>query len=102
MREPETPTGAAVRLAEHIVFRELPFCGVLLDTRRFTVHRLSRRASHVLRTALDPGTPNPYAPLLPDGDEETAERLRRQLLDRLESSGMVHRVPARKAAGERG
>ncbi|MFI6373741.1 actinodefensin-associated protein B [Streptomyces sp. NPDC050546] len=92
----------SVRLADHIVFQELPFCGVLLDTRRFTVHRLSRRAGHVLRTALDPGAPGPYAPLLPDGDEETAEGLRRQLLDRLEASGMVHRVPAGKVPGEHG
>ncbi|CAM5547080.1 hypothetical protein [Streptomyces afghaniensis 772] [Streptomyces afghaniensis] len=83
------------------MFRELPFCGVLLDTRRFTVHRLSRRASHVLRSALDPGSPNPYAPLLPDGDEETAQRLRRQLLDRLVSSGMVRRAGSGEAPGER-
>ncbi|MDF3145383.1 MULTISPECIES: actinodefensin-associated protein B [unclassified Streptomyces] len=80
------------RLADHIVFRELPFCGVLLDTRKFTVHRLSQRAGHVLRTALETGAPNPYAPLLPDGDEDTAHRLRHQLLDRLVASGMVRRA----------
>jgi hypothetical protein len=96
-----TRAEAEVELADHIVFRELPFCGVLLDTRRFTVHRLSRRASHVLRTALDPGSPGPYAPLLPDGDEETAQRLRRQLLDRLVASGMVRRAGSGEAPGER-
>ena len=41
-----------VMLADHVIFRELPFCGVLLDTRDFHVYRLSRRAAGALRTAL--------------------------------------------------
>ncbi|PRX51371.1 hypothetical protein B0I33_101525 [Prauserella shujinwangii] len=42
----------AVRLAEHVVFTELPFCGVLLDKRNLRLYRLSQEASAALRTAL--------------------------------------------------
>jgi hypothetical protein len=77
-------------LADHIVFQELPFCGVLLDKRKFTVHRLSQRASHALRTVLEGcGAPNPYAPVLPDSGEAGA--LRQQLVERLIAQGMLHR-----------
>lgn len=41
-----------VRLPDHVVLRELPFCGVLLDTRTSRVYRLSRPAAELLRQTL--------------------------------------------------
>ena len=67
-------------LPPHVVFRELPFCGVLLDTRTMRVYRLSQSATAVLRQAL-PAAPatGPYEPVVavtaPPPDSAPARRL---------------------------
>jgi len=57
---PDETTGVAtgtVRLPEHVVFTELPFCGVLFDSRRARVYRLSQRQAALLRQALNGHAP---------------------------------------------
>lgn len=49
---PATRLHAGAHLPDHVVFRELPFCGVLLDTRQSRVYRLSQEAAALLREAL--------------------------------------------------
>jgi hypothetical protein len=41
-----------MHLTEHFLFRDLPFCGVLLDLRDFTVYRVPKSASAALANAL--------------------------------------------------
>ncbi|WP_326765481.1 actinodefensin-associated protein B [Streptomyces sp. NBC_01591] len=89
---PVTEQTGDMRIADHLIFRELPFCGVLLDTKRFTVHRLSQRGSEALRTALHPGTPSPYELILDSNAENTAPLFRQQLIARLTAAGMLHQV----------
>ncbi|AUX46566.1 uncharacterized protein SOCE26_080720 [Sorangium cellulosum] len=85
-----------VTLADHIVFRELPFCGVLLDTRDFHAYRLSRRAAEALRAALyGPGAASPHGSLIKDGEAGgpgLRDEVTRRLLESLTSRGMVRIV----------
>jgi len=81
---------ASASLPGHVVFRELPFCGVLLDTRRSRVFRLSQEATAVLREALHgDGGAGLYEP----GIRVDARRARgapaRKLLATLSSHGLV-------------
>lgn len=80
----------SVSLPGHVVFRELPFCGVLLDTRRSRVYRLSQDASRVLRQALQGAQAlGPYEPVISvQAPQPTAEQ-RRRLLTQLCSQGLV-------------
>ncbi|WP_437502372.1 hypothetical protein [Sorangium sp. So ce1099] len=85
-----------VALADHILFRELPFCGVLLDTRAFHAYRLSRRAAEALRAALyGPGAASPYGSLV-KGDAGGGPALRDEITQRLvkmlRSRGMLRIV----------
>jgi uncharacterized NAD(P)/FAD-binding protein YdhS len=87
-------------LPEHVVFRELPFCGVLLDLRRSAVYRLSQGAAAVLRQALaGAGADGPYEPVIscraptPDSPEGRA------LLAKLSSQGLVRISAGEPAAG---
>lgn len=85
-----------VALADHILFREMPFCGVLLDTRDFHAYRLSRRAAEALRAALyGPGAASPYGSLI-KGDEAGGPALHdevtRRLVQTLRQRGMVRIV----------
>ncbi|AXK34371.1 hypothetical protein DVA86_18675 [Streptomyces armeniacus] len=85
------PRDRELRLAGHVRFRELPFCGVLLDTEKSQVHRLSPRAARVLRERLyGAGSTGPYASLITDepADERTAEAI----VTALERAGFVHRA----------
>jgi hypothetical protein len=78
-----------VTLPEHVVFRELPFCGILLDTRRSLVFRLTQEAAGVLRHWLHGAdTPGPYEPVIIGGAPPSREQ-RDVLLDRLSSQGLV-------------
>lgn len=54
------------RLPEHVVFKELPFCGVLFDSRRTRVYRLTRRQAALLRQALNGRLPGGEAARLLD------------------------------------
>ena len=56
---------ASASLADHVVFRELPFCGILLDTRSSSVYRLSQAAAAALRVALEGADEGgPYEPAI--------------------------------------
>lgn len=83
-----------LRLAAHVVFKELPFCGVLLDKRRFTVHRLSPRAAAALRVALFRGAPAPFEWA---STQEPTEGLERQIVHRLLQLGMLQNGDTKKA-----
>jgi hypothetical protein len=85
---------APVSLPGHVVFRELPFCGVLLDTRCSRVYRLSQEATRVLRHALEGAqVPGPYEPVISvQAPEPTAEQ-RDRLLTQLSSQGLVRVDP---------
>jgi hypothetical protein len=86
----KSPMQKKIALADHIVFRELPFCGVLLDTRSFCIYRLSRRATGALRTALyGPLAVSPYESLLKDGGAGVTSQLTEQVVQMLQSRGMV-------------
>jgi hypothetical protein len=92
---------ASAALPEHVVFRELPFCGVLLDLRRSAVYRLSQEGAAVLRQALagDAGVEGPYEPVIrcraPAPDSPQA----RALLAKLSSAGLVLMTAGEPAAG---
>lgn len=83
-----------LQLAAHVVFKELPFCGVLLDKRRFTVHRLSLRAASALRLVLYRGAPAPFGWAAP---QEPNEELERQLVHRLLQLGMLQKCATQRA-----
>lgn len=77
-----------VRLPPHVVFRELPFCGVLLDSRRSQVFRLSQRGAAALRQALHgPDATSPYESLINVAAPDPA--MTRTLVDRLLAAGLV-------------
>jgi hypothetical protein len=58
-------TTTPVRLAPDITFHELPFCGVLLDTRQNVVFRLSPELTGALRRSLfGPLAVGPYESLV--------------------------------------
>lgn len=81
-------TVGGVRLADGVVFHELPFGGVLLDRRGLTVHRLSQRAAGVLRRALGgERAVNPYESVLPT--PEASDELRDGVLRALARQGLV-------------
>lgn len=83
---------AELCLAEHYVFRELPFCGVLLDTRQSRVYRLSTRASAVLRTALQgESAVGPFSSLITDEDTTGVELARQQVVSSLLKQGVLYR-----------
>lgn len=85
---------ASVSLPRHIVFRELPFCGVLLDTRRSRVYRLSQEATRVLRHALHGAqSPGPYEPVISVAAPEPTAQQRDRLLTKLSSQGLVQLEP---------
>jgi hypothetical protein len=78
-------------LPEHVVFRELPFCGVLLDTRTSRVYRLTQPASAALRRALHGGdAPGPYEPVIRAGEPSSTGA--RGLIGKLASAGLVRLV----------
>ncbi|MQA86928.1 MAG: hypothetical protein GEV03_20435 [Streptosporangiales bacterium] len=82
-----TPTA---RLSEHAVFRELPFCGVLLDTRTFRVYKLSQRAAAALRTATcGPSEGNPYGHVLGSAEGVADPELAAHLVARFAALGLV-------------
>lgn len=89
-------TRQKLALADHVLFRELPFCGVLLDTRDFHAYRLTLRAARALRAALyGPETASPYGSLIKDdksGGPAREEEVTRRLLQTLKSRGMVRVV----------
>ncbi|MGI9099328.1 MAG: actinodefensin-associated protein B [Solirubrobacteraceae bacterium] len=91
-------------LPEHVILRELPFCGVLLDTRTSRVYRLSQPATAMLRRALD-GTdaPGPYEPVIRTRSTASASApALGQLIARLASAGLLRVVsPSRSAQDER-
>ncbi len=89
-------SGTTVELPTHVVFRELPFCGVLLDTRSSRVYRLTQQASTVLRRALDGACPaGAYEPWVRvDAPAPTAAPALR-LLAALAAEGLV-RMPANR------
>ncbi len=79
-----------VSLPEHIVFRELPFCGVLLDTRRSRVYRLSQEAAAILRQALHGAdAAGPYEPVISAGSADPTIEQRAGMLRQLGSQGLV-------------
>lgn len=79
-------------LADHVVFRHLPFCGVLLDTRDLTISRLSPTAAHILAAALpDAPTPPPFGALIAVDEPSAADV--RTVLAALERRGVIHRQP---------
>jgi hypothetical protein len=81
---------AVVSLSSHVVFRELPFCSVLLDTRRSHVYRLSQEATRVLRQALhSKGAAGPYEPVISVQAPELTAEQRSNLLTQLISQGLV-------------
>lgn len=81
---------ATASLPAHVVFRELPFCGVLLDTDRSRVYRLSQEASHVLREALDGrDAPGPYDRLIAAPEPASSDEQRERLLSGLRAQGLV-------------
>jgi len=85
---------ASVSLPGHVVFRELPFCGVLLDTRRSRVYRLSQEATRVLRQALQGAqVPGPYEPVINVQAPEPTAQQRSNLLAQLSSQGLVRVAP---------
>ncbi|MCL8015965.1 actinodefensin-associated protein B [Streptomyces sp. AS02] len=94
-------TQGYVRLADHVVFRELPFCGVLLDRRRCEVYRLSQRAAAALRMALEGGhAQSPYASLLGAPEPEHHGALQRKLVQGLQQRGMLTRISLGRGADE--
>ncbi|GII91855.1 hypothetical protein [Sinosporangium siamense] len=92
----DAPGRPVAVLADHMLFRELPFCGVLLDTRSFHAYRLSRPAAALLRTALyGTAAPAPYptaAEELPPEETGRAEATR-LLLGSLAKRGMIRPAP---------
>jgi hypothetical protein len=80
-------------LPGHVVFRELPFCGVLLDTRRSRVYRLSQEATAVVRAALHAAGPGPYEPAIRVAAPAAASAPARKLLETLSSQGLVRLSP---------
>jgi len=79
----------SVSLPGHVVFRELPFCGVLLDTRRSRVYRLSQEAAAVLREALGGASgAGPYEPAIRVAVPRAGGPAR-TLLETLSSHGLV-------------
>jgi hypothetical protein len=86
---------AGVSLPGHVVFRELPFCGVLLDTRRSRVYRLTQEATRVLRQALQGANARgPYEPVISVTAPEPSAEQRDSLLSQLSSQGLVRLEPA--------
>ena len=80
----------SVALPDHVVFRELPFCGVLLDLRRSAVYRLSQEAAAVLRQALaDGAAEGPYEPVIRCRALAPGSSQGRALLAKLHSQGLV-------------
>ncbi|MGH3917243.1 MAG: actinodefensin-associated protein B [Pseudonocardiaceae bacterium] len=78
----------AVRLTEHVLFRELPFGGVLLDRRGLRVFRLSQPASAALRRALHgPRAGNPFEGLIASSDHDP--ELTRRVLGSLGAQGLI-------------
>jgi hypothetical protein len=88
-------------LPDHVVFRELPFCGVLLDLRRSAVYRLSQEAAAVLRLALaaDAGAHGPYEPVIRCRAPAPDSPQGRALLAKLSSAGLVLIAAGELAAG---
>ena len=85
---------AGASLPSHIVFRELPFCGVLLDKRRSRVYRLTQEATRVLRHALHGAqTPGPYEPVISVAAPEPTAQQRDRLLAKLSAQGLVQVEP---------
>jgi hypothetical protein len=81
-------------LPAHVVFRELPFCGVLLDTRSSRVYRLSQEATAVLRAALrGAGGTGPYEPAIRVAAPAAGSAPARKLLETLSSQGLVRLSP---------
>lgn len=91
MRDREVAASAGgltprLQVPEHVVFEELPFCAVLLDTRSSRVYRLSRSASAVVRAAVrGPLALSPYEDLISTQacsvDSPAARRLLAKLID---------------------
>jgi hypothetical protein len=80
----------SVSLPGHVVFRELPFCGVLLDQQRSRVYRLSQEASRVLRQALHGAeTAGPYEPVIGISTPEPTAQQRERLLSQLGAQGLL-------------
>jgi len=90
-------------LPEHVILRELPFCGVLLDTRTSRVYRLSQPATAMLRRALDGTDAGPYEPVIRTRSTASASApALGQLIARLASAGLLRVVsPSRSAQDER-
>jgi hypothetical protein len=87
-------------LPDHVVFRELPFCGVLLDTRSSRVYRLTQQATAVLREALPgPRMRGPYEPVIGVPPPPPTAEARRSLLAKLGAQGLV-RVADAGTGGE--
>jgi hypothetical protein len=81
-------------LPGHVLFRELPFCGVLLDTRSSRVYRLSQEATAVLRGALRAaGGTDPYEPAIRVAAPAAGSAPARKLLETLRSQGLVRLSP---------
>lgn len=81
---------APVSLPAHVVFRELPFCGVLLDTRRSRVYRLSQSATRVLRQALHGAqAAGPYEPVISAPAPEPGPEDARKLIAGLRAQGLL-------------
>lgn len=83
-----------LRLAAHVVFKELPFCGVLLDKRQFKVYRLSPRAATALRVALCRAAPAHFEWT---ATQAPTERLEGQLVHRLIQLGMLQKCDTQRA-----
>jgi hypothetical protein len=87
--EAELPPATA-RLPAHVVFRELPFCGVLFDSKRARVYRLTQRQAALLRQALsradEPSLATTAGP--PASARDPSEAAGR-LLDELGALGLV-------------
>ncbi|MEK8173968.1 hypothetical protein NKH77_48560 [Streptomyces sp. M19] len=78
-------------MADHVRLYELPFCGLLLDTREHQVHRLSVRAVHTLRNLLtDVDSAHRYDALI--ADEAADEEVARGIVEALLTAGFVHRT----------
>jgi hypothetical protein len=81
---------ASASLPDHVVFRELPFCGVLLDTRRSRVYRLTQEATNALRQALQGArVPGPYEPVISVQTPQLTATQRSRLLAQLSTQGLV-------------
>lgn len=94
-------THGYVRLADHVVFRELPFCGVLLDKRRCEVYRLSQRAAAALRMALEGRhARSPYASSIGAPEPEHHGALQHKVVRGLQQRGMLSVTSSGREADE--